>query len=91
LALISAINVPIIHFSVVWWKTLHQGATVLTPGASIKIHGLMAWTMLLSFIAFTLCFVWMTRVRYLIARHALDDSQARLASAIAARQAEGGL
>ncbi len=91
LALISAVNVPIIHFSVVWWKTLHQGATVLTPGASIKIHGIMAWTMLLSFIAFTLCFVWMTRVRYLIARQAQEDSRTRLTSAIAARQSEGGV
>jgi heme exporter protein C len=89
LALISAINVPIIHFSVVWWKTLHQGATVLTPGASIKIHGIMAWTMLLSFIAFTLCFVWMTRVRYSIARGAQVAADARLEAAIAARQSEG--
>ena len=28
LALIGAVNVPIIHYSVVWWSTLHQGATV---------------------------------------------------------------
>ena len=90
-AILTAINVPIIHFSVVWWKTLHQGATVLTPGASIKIHGIMAWTMMLSFIAFTLCFVWMTRVRYLIARQAQEDSRTRLTSAIAARQSEGGV
>ena len=28
LALIGAINVPIVHFSVEWWNTLHQGATI---------------------------------------------------------------
>jgi len=28
LALIGAVNIPIIHFSVEWWNTLHQGATV---------------------------------------------------------------
>ncbi len=28
--LLAAINVPIVHFSVQWWKTLHQNATVFT-------------------------------------------------------------
>jgi heme exporter protein C len=28
LALVGALNIPIIHFSVEWWNTLHQGATV---------------------------------------------------------------
>jgi heme exporter protein C len=28
LTLIGVINVPIIYFSVIWWNTLHQGATV---------------------------------------------------------------
>ena len=28
LCLVGAVNIPIIHFSVEWWKTLHQGATV---------------------------------------------------------------
>src|SRR5262245_35060584 len=32
LALIGVINVPIIHFSVEWWNTLHQGASVFRVG-----------------------------------------------------------
>ena len=28
LALVGLVNIPIIHFSVEWWNTLHQGATV---------------------------------------------------------------
>ena len=52
-ALLAAVNVPIIHFSVIWWQTLHQGATVLNPNLSPTIHGLMAWTLLLSVLAFT--------------------------------------
>ena len=28
LAMVGAVNIPIIHYSVVWWSTLHQGATV---------------------------------------------------------------
>ncbi len=32
LALVGAINVPIIHFSVEWWNSLHQGPTILAEG-----------------------------------------------------------
>ena len=65
-ALIAFVDVPIVHFSVVWWQTLHQGATVLNPELSPTIHGSMAWTLLLGFVALTLVFVWMVAVRYRI-------------------------
>jgi heme exporter protein C len=63
-ALVAFVDVPIVHFSVIWWQTLHQGATVLNANLSPTIHGSMAWTLLLSFIALTLAFVWMVTVRY---------------------------
>lgn len=88
-ALLAAVNVPIIHFSVIWWQTLHQGATVLNPNLSPKIHGLMAWTLLLSFIAYTLLFAWMATLRYEIELAADRDEDEALTSAIAARRAEG--
>ncbi|MHB1502373.1 MAG: cytochrome c biogenesis protein CcsA [Acidimicrobiales bacterium] len=62
-ALVAAVDVPIVHFSVLWWRTLHQKATVLTATLSPKIHGIMAWTLLLGFVAFTLVFFWMLAVR----------------------------
>jgi heme exporter protein C len=86
---VSAINVPIIHFSVQWWKTLHQGASVLTSNGSFLIHGSMLWTMLLSFVAFTLLFFWLLRARYRLEVRRDDDDQANLVEAIARRQAEG--
>lgn len=88
-ALFAAVDVPIVHFSVLWWNTLHQGATVLNPDLSPTIHGSMAWTLLLSFVALTLTFVWMLLVRYRIG--ALEDRLGRgeLELALAARRAEG--
>jgi heme exporter protein C len=80
-ALITAVDVPIVHFSVVWWHTLHQGATVLNANLSPTIHGSMAWTLLLGFIAFTLAFVWMLAVRMRIEtlQDALEGASLELA------------
>ena len=53
LALVGVVNVPIIYFSVMWWNTLHQGASVsLTKAPS------MSRTMLLGMLLMALCF-WM--------------------------------
>ena len=38
-ALIAFVDVPIVHFSVEWWRTLHQEATVFNPELSAKIDG----------------------------------------------------
>jgi heme exporter protein C len=50
-ALIGAINVPIIYFSVKWWNTLHQGATI-SMTASPKMASTMLTAMLLMTFAF---------------------------------------
>jgi heme exporter protein C len=51
IAIVGAINVPIIYFSVKWWNTLHQGASVsLTKAPSMA--ALMLWGMLLVALAF---------------------------------------
>ncbi len=88
-ALVAFVDVPIVHFSVVWWQTLHQGATVLNANLSPTIHGSMAWTLLLGFVAFTLLFVWMVAVRYRIEvlRDQLGDEE--LEVSLSERWAEG--
>jgi len=53
LALVGVVNIPIIYFSVVWWNTLHQGASV-----SLKSAPKMAGTMLLGMLLMALAF-WM--------------------------------
>ena len=51
LALVGAINVPIIYFSVKWWNTLHQGATISMTAAP-KMAATMLQAMLLMTVAF---------------------------------------
>jgi heme exporter protein C len=88
-ALIAFVDVPIVHFSVIWWQTLHQGATVLNANLSPTIHGSMAWTLLLGFVALTLVFVWMVTVRYRIEVLADRTDTERLEVSLAERWAEG--
>ena len=62
LALVGVVNVPIIYFSVKWWNTLHQGASVsLTQAPS------MAKTMLLGMLMMALC-LWMYTLAVALAR-----------------------
>lgn len=56
LALIGAVNVPIVHFSVKWWNTLHQGSTVNLFGASKMPHD-MLWPLLTMMLATQIYFV----------------------------------
>lgn len=51
LSLVGVVNVPIIYFSVTWWNTLHQGASVsLTKSPSMA--STMLWGMLIMALAF---------------------------------------
>jgi heme exporter protein C len=51
LAIVGVVNVPIIYFSVQWWNTLHQGASV-----SLKSAPTMATTMLAGMLVMALAF-----------------------------------
>ncbi len=55
LALIGAVNVPIIKFSVNWWNTLHQPASVMRAGGP-TIHSTLLIPLLIMAVAFTLLF-----------------------------------
>jgi heme exporter protein C len=62
LALIGAVNVPIIYFSVQWWNTLHQGASI-----SLEKGSTMAAVMLVAMLVMTLAF-WMYTIAVVLAR-----------------------
>jgi heme exporter protein C len=56
LTLVGAINIPIIKFSVDWWNTLHQPASVLRLGGS-TIHPTILVPLIVMIVAFTLLFL----------------------------------
>lgn len=53
LGLVGLVNVPIIHYSVRWWNSLHQGATVAKLGKP-EMPGSMLWPLLSMFLGFML-------------------------------------
>ncbi len=62
LAIVGAVNVPIIHYSVLWWNTLHQGASVsLTRAPTMAAQ--MLTGMLLMALAFWMYSIAVTLVR----------------------------
>jgi heme exporter protein C len=56
LALVGAVNIPIIKFSVDWWNTLHQPASILRPGGP-TIDPSLLWPLAFMAAGFTLLFV----------------------------------
>jgi len=56
LALVGVVNVPIVHFAVNWWNTLHQGSTIQLMGPS-KMDASMMWPLLFTLIATKAWFV----------------------------------
>jgi heme exporter protein C len=62
LAIVGAVNIPIIHYSVVWWNTLHQGASVsLTKAPTMAAQ--MLTGMLLMALAFWMYSIAVTLLR----------------------------
>jgi heme exporter protein C len=55
LTLVGFINIPIIKFSVDWWNTLHQPASVIRMGGP-TIHPSLLWPLLVMAVGFTLLF-----------------------------------
>ncbi|QSA98607.1 heme ABC transporter permease [Methylococcus sp. EFPC2] len=62
LILVGAVNIPIIHYSVEWWSTLHQGPTLTKIGKpSVHVSMLIPW--LLMFAGFQLYYFTVVLIR----------------------------
>lgn len=83
-ALLAVFEVPLVHFSVRWWRPLHQQESV----ANGKLNGLMLFSLFVGIIAFTLLYVWLLlhRQRVIAMQDAVDDHG--LDRALAERRAE---
>ena len=65
LALIGAINVPIIYFSVKWWNTLHQGSSIKPSGTSMDtamLYGMLIMAIAAWFYTIAVVFVRVRRI-----------------------------
>jgi heme exporter protein C len=73
--LVGAINLPIIHYSVLWWRTLHQGQSISMSGSSIDPT--ILWPLPLAFFGFAFLFAAAVLMR-IRAELALARVEARL-------------
>lgn len=74
--IVGFLNVPLVHFSVLWWRGLHQPPTVIRPGDPTIDHRLLA-ELLASVVSFTLVYLWLLRRRIELER-ARDASELAL-------------
>ena len=84
-ALIAAADMPIVHFSVTWWQTLHQQGTVFNPKLDVQIDGSMAFTLVLAVFAFTLLYGYLVLDRFELAQLEEGREERELQRAIAER------
>lgn len=77
LAIVGAIDIPIIHMSVRWWRTLHPEPVVLDTGGPNLPDSMLA-TLLVAFIGFTILFAHLMIQKWHIesARDALEEREA---------------
>lgn len=91
IAVLGALEIPLVHFSVKLWRSVHQDASVANiadGGQDVKMNGLMLFTLFVGIIAFSLMYVWMLlhRQRILAMQDAIAERGLDLA--IAERRSE---
>jgi heme exporter protein C len=84
--IVAFADVPIVHFAVQWWRSLHQGSTI-TP-LDAKIDGLQLFTLMLGFVAFAVGATWLLIHRFRLAWLEDRAEEEYLDMAIAERKLE---
>ncbi|MPY96156.1 MAG: hypothetical protein GEV08_24760 [Acidimicrobiia bacterium] len=96
--LVAFVDVPLVHYSVEWWRSLHQPATLTRLDPTIE--GLMLFTLMTGIVVFLALYAWLVihrfRVEFLreqLESRGLDDALAerRAEAAVAARPAAVGV
>ena len=88
LALLAVLEIPLVHFSVELWNSLHQEASVLTRNSDVEMDGLMLFSLFFGVLVFTAMYIWLLlhRQRVLTLQDMIDDTG--LDRAIAERRME---
>jgi heme exporter protein C len=86
-ALLAFVDVPIVYFSVSWWRSLHQTATL---SLHTEISGSMLFTLFLSMCVFGVVFAWLLIHRFRLAWLEDEVEEHGLELAIEERRAEAG-
>lgn len=88
LGLVALVNIPIIHFSVTWWRSIHQDATIsrLDP----TIDGLKLFALMFGMVVAIALYLWLMIHRFRLHHAAARLEAGGLDRAIAERRAEAG-
>jgi heme exporter protein C len=88
IGLLAVLEIPLVHFSVELWRSLHQTASINDGDSDVKMDGLMLFSLFVGVVAFSLYYVWwvLHRTRVMAMEDLLDDRE--LDDALAARHAE---
>ncbi|MEY2405924.1 MAG: heme exporter protein [Acidimicrobiaceae bacterium] len=87
-ALLAFVDVPIVYFSVDWWRSLHQEATL---SVNTQIEGLMLFTLMLGMVVALVGYAWLLLHRFRVAWLEDQVEAVGLDVAIAERRAEAGV
>lgn len=71
LGIVAALDVPLVHFSVYWWRTLHQPPSVIKPGPA-TMPGVILAALLVNFAAFTILYAYFVTKRVSLLRAEAD-------------------
>jgi heme exporter protein C len=83
--IVGFVNVPIVHFSVRWWRTLHpQGPTPADPSTASGLGGPEMLAFFTALAAFTLLFAWLLALRVRVGRIGDEVERLEVAAARAA-------
>ena len=88
IGMLAVLEIPLVHWSVRLWRSLHQEATVLGTDGDVSMDGLMLFSLFVGVIAFSLLYLWLVihRTRVMAMEDLLDERG--LDDALAARRAE---
>jgi len=62
LGIVAALDIPLVHFSVYWWRTLHQPPSLMKPGGFTGSTAIL-WPLLVNLVAFVILYAYLTARR----------------------------